>query len=539
MKTQNISYFILLLLTIGCANIKPPQGGPEDNTSATLNRSASTPDSLHLTNFSGNKLQLLFNEKIVVQNLNNELSITPYYDGEIKHNIKKAPKKQNILELTFDKPFKPNTTYTLNFGKSIRDLREGNITPNLNFAFSTGPYLDSLKISGSTINQFNGLPMPSQVFIYDLADSSRLNNGKPTYITSSNNSGKFIIEHIKSGNYYIYGLTDINNNLNYDISKESIAFNTNTITLDSVNTSNITLQLFRESLPTLNLQSIKPRNDHHLVTFNKPISEFTINNDSIIPVLSQYHKSIKLYSKYPSHSLHLELTASDSINNQIDTIFSLESISDPQFINQENFKLIESYIIDNQSYKDSILIQIKFNQPIQTLLESNILFITDIDTTQLKEMTNKTDHFNKNKTELNISIAHKRSDSLEIQFKENAVISILQNSSDPYTIQIPAIDPSNFGILGGSIITKLNDYQLYLLNSKNEIVKEIKQRNQFQISLLKPDTYSFLVTQDLNNNGHWDNGQLSNSIQPEPRIFLPTPYKLKANWEINNIELKF
>lgn len=532
-------YITCVILSLGCANIKPPQGGPEDNQSAVLDRTNSTPDSLHLINFTGNTIQLLFNEKIVVQNLKSELIVTPFYPAEIKHNIKKAPKKQSILELTFEEPLRQNTTYTLNFGKSIRDLREGNITENLTFAFSTGPYIDSIKVSGTTSNQWNGQPLSAQIFLFDLSDTARLNNGKPTYVTTSNSQGKFSIDHIKSSSYSIVGLTDINNNLYYDISKEYVGFDTTTLQLDSTDITNINLTLFKESVPTFKLQSIKPKDNHFLITFNKPLSTFQIDNDSISPILSPDKKTVQLFSKQPALTHLITLSTTDSITNKIDTTFSLESILDNEFYNRENKDLIKSYTIDNQIYKDSLSLEIQLNQPLETLLESNIFLISNNDTVQLTEIANKTIKIASNKSLIQLSINHKRNDSLQILFKPKAISSTLGNSSKQYTFDFLPIDPTNYGSLGGTISTDFKYYHLYLLNSKNEIITEIKNHQTFKISLLKPDTYSFLVTVDTNQNGHWDNGQLSKSIQPEPRIFLPSKFKLKANWEIDNIELKF
>ena len=47
-----------------------------------------------------------------------------------------------------------NTTYNFNFGQSIVDNNEGNPYPYFRYVFSTGGYVDSLKVSGTIGNAF-------------------------------------------------------------------------------------------------------------------------------------------------------------------------------------------------------------------------------------------------------------------------------------------------------------------------------------------------------------------------------------------------
>ena len=44
-----------------------------------------------------------------------------------------------------------NTTYSMNFGNAIRDVNEGNIMKDFTYVFSTGPYIDSLELTGNVV----------------------------------------------------------------------------------------------------------------------------------------------------------------------------------------------------------------------------------------------------------------------------------------------------------------------------------------------------------------------------------------------------
>ena len=52
------------------------------------------------------------------------------------------------VEIEIKNKLRENSTFTFNFGSSIVDYNEGNPLPFLNYTFSTGNYIDSLKISG-------------------------------------------------------------------------------------------------------------------------------------------------------------------------------------------------------------------------------------------------------------------------------------------------------------------------------------------------------------------------------------------------------
>ena len=62
----------------------------------------------------------------------------------------------------------------INFGNAIVDLTEGNAVKNFVYTFSTGPYLDSLEISGKVVLAENGgIDTTINVVLYkDLNDSA-------------------------------------------------------------------------------------------------------------------------------------------------------------------------------------------------------------------------------------------------------------------------------------------------------------------------------------------------------------------------------
>src|ERR1043166_1135 len=91
------------VLSVGCANIIPPDGGFKDSIPPVLFK-ASPADSS--SNFSEKKITLTFDEYITLQNANQELIMSPVpkQEPEIESKLK-------ILTIRLRDTLEPNTTY--------------------------------------------------------------------------------------------------------------------------------------------------------------------------------------------------------------------------------------------------------------------------------------------------------------------------------------------------------------------------------------------------------------------------------------------
>src|SRR5688572_2342398 len=139
---RTIAFAILVLLFFErCAQQVPPTGGKRDSIPPNLVESNPLNKTL---NFKGKKIELFFDEYVVVDNINQKLVITPESDNPYSY-------KQNGMSvlLTFKNPFKDSTTFTLNFGDAIKDFAEKNPVKNLKIVFSTGNTLDSGRVYGT------------------------------------------------------------------------------------------------------------------------------------------------------------------------------------------------------------------------------------------------------------------------------------------------------------------------------------------------------------------------------------------------------
>lgn len=210
-----------------CANIVSPQGGPRDSLPPVI--IGATP-ALFTTNFEGKRIYLAFNEFVQLKDQQKEFFVSP----PMKKNPTLSLKNRGI-QIDIADTLKENTTYALNFGTSIRDNNEGNILNGVRYVFSTGPQIDSLFVSGYTVDSSKGDSLGKTfIFFYDAAidsipqyDSTLLNN-RPLAIARAQTNGIFIAQNLKPIDYRIYAFEDTNGNMTYDPETDKVGF------LDSV-----------------------------------------------------------------------------------------------------------------------------------------------------------------------------------------------------------------------------------------------------------------------------------------------------------------
>ncbi|HEX7848073.1 MAG TPA: Ig-like domain-containing protein, partial [Chitinophagaceae bacterium] len=147
---KRIFPFFLIILAIskimvlpGCANIVPPQGGPRDSLPPVLVRSDPGDSS---RNFKGKTITLTFDEFIDVQNAQTEMLISP-----TPKNFPTVDYRLNTVTVKLKDSLETNTTYSFNFGNSIKDINESNVKKNFTYIFSTGNYIDSLELTGKVV----------------------------------------------------------------------------------------------------------------------------------------------------------------------------------------------------------------------------------------------------------------------------------------------------------------------------------------------------------------------------------------------------
>ena len=236
MKCKTFTSFLAFIVIVfiaasvggGCANPIAPSGGPKDTLPPVLTDATPQDSTLH---FNDKKIVLTFNEYVVLDNVHDNLIVSP------------LPKHEPIIEsklktitIRIKDTLEENTTYSYNFGKAIKDNNEGNIMKNYTYVFSTGKYLDSFSLAGHVQNAQTGKADSTLLVMLHLNnDDSALIKQKPRFITKLDGKGDFTFRNLPAGVFYLFALQDEGGQKKYLSKKQLFAFTDKPITIGSNN----------------------------------------------------------------------------------------------------------------------------------------------------------------------------------------------------------------------------------------------------------------------------------------------------------------
>ncbi len=212
-----LSLYLSVFLGGGCAQIGAPTGGVRDTLSPVLVKA--TPG-LKALNFTGNRITLTFDEYVELNEIQNNLLVSPLprTNPVINSSLK-------TISIKLRDSLLPNTTYSIQFGNAIRDINEGNIFPNFTYVFSTGPMIDSLMLAGKVLLAETGLPDSTiSVVLYKNTSDSAVQKLKPDYMTRLKGDGSFVFTSLPAASFNIYALKDGDGSKNYNSKSELFAF---------------------------------------------------------------------------------------------------------------------------------------------------------------------------------------------------------------------------------------------------------------------------------------------------------------------------
>ena len=540
MRAFIISLFMLITLA-NCANQTSPTGGPQDKKPPELIKSNPKNNEL---NFKNKSLELEFNEDIKLKDPTEEIIITPSVGKKSK-----ILAKANKVIITPETPWKENTTYSVSFRDAVQDLNEGNPIFNLRLAFSTGPEIDSLSLTGRVYEvSKEEVPDKITVALYQ-SDTFNIFNHQPTYFTRANKKGKFSINNLKEGDYYIYAFDDKSKNLKVDSKTERFGFLTRKIELTIEKQDSLIIPITKVDARPLKITSIRHTEKLSRIKFNKSIDTLKVKTDNY-PLLYQFgdtREEIIFYNPPKEDSIKFTLYATDSTTHTIDTTAYLRTTKTK--LPKETFKFsLEEPIYDIESQK--ITIKAKFNKPILAFTLDSLyiqLDTTNFQSIQEKEIT--IDTINHQLTietslkPLNKDPSTKTPDPIFIAGK-GSFISIDQDSSKSATnkIRIPKVEET--GSLSIDVKTEEKNYILQLYGKGAQPIRTVKNVTKYTFKNLAAQEYKIKVLIDMNNNGIWDVGNFEFRKEPEP-IYIyktkdgKTSTLVRANWEVGPLLITF
>lgn len=520
-----ILFITISTLILSCANMRSPEGGPIDKTPPKVLKMEPT----DLTrNFKENKIIITFDEYFKIQNEAKEFTISPEQE---RPPLLKVDKKK--LEIIFQDTLEKNTTYTLNFGNGIVDIHEGNILKNLTYAFSTGPILDSLTISGKVISSQTGKPVfDATVFILPLNKDTIFGKKRPSILTSTDSSGNYQLKNLKQDRYKIYALKETGGDKIYQQRTDEIGFLKEPIMLNK-NLDSINLEIFKENAQEFRILDKKLNLDGSIsMLFNQALNKPEVSilnnpkiNESKIVRFNKAGDSLKMWLK--------DLTF-DSI--QVSVLADKKALDTVQFSREKkdtySRTLTQIDNIENSTLNPYRPLIFQFNFPIENIDISKIKLTEDsIPKTNFK--------FEKDSTHvLNWKFIYpwKRKLNYVLTLDEGAITGIFGVKNKPIRklFRLGTADDYGSFIFKVEVPDTTQQYIIEILNDKKIVVSsEIITKNKtLTYSNYKVGNYTTRIIYDDNKNGKWDTGNVRLGTQPERIYNHPEERTVRANYVV-------
>ena len=518
-----VTFMVLALWQ--CAKRGSPSGGPKDITPPKLVRAE--PENFS-TNFKATKIRLYFDELIKLEDVQNQLVVSPPFKNPATISPMGGPSR--YIEVTIKDTLRENTTYTINFGQSIVDNNEGNPNSFLSYVFSTGDYLDSLTLSGAVKDAINRKADEFiSVMLYEIDSAytdSTIYKQPPLYITNTGDSLPFFeLRNLKAGKYALFGLKDVNKNNMFDQGQDKIGFIEDTITLptDSI----YGLNLFREQLNYKPSVPSLAANNKIIFGYQGDYRDMVIETLTTLPdsvgttILKERDKDTLNYWFTPTDLDSIIFTVRNDKVQVLDT-FTVKMRNLPM----DSLKLSASV---NGKFNFEDTFSILANTPIAAMDTSNIsLMVSDsipaTYTYELDTISNKID----------FDFETEPNQKYSFSLLPGAITDFfgIQNDSLAYNLSTSSFaDYGNLTmILSGNVTFPVI---VQLTNEKGEVQREIfaTEPQAFEFNNLNPGNYVARVIFDENGNGKLDTGNYLEKRQPEEISYYPGTIEIRANWE--------
>jgi hypothetical protein len=530
MLKNNFKYFTIFLLFVlmSCAKRGTITGGDKDTIAPVLK--VSFPKNFS-TDFKGNEIKLTFDEYIKLKNLNKQLIISPpmKYDPLILPTT-----ASKYLTIKIKDTLQPNTTYSFNFGQSISDNNEGNALNQFKYVFSTGKYIDSLKLGGFVKDAYaKEVESFVSIMLYEVNDDfkdSVVYKQTPRYVTNTLDSLKtFKLENLKAGKYLLVAMKDMNSNNKFNPKTDKIGFQKQFVTVP--NDSILELKLFKEIAVFKAIKPTQASNNRLIMGYEGEVKPNTIpkiivkNNTEILKTI------VTKLPKKDSLQIWFKPLKTDSLSL---------AVGKDKFESKFVVKL-------KKQKKDSLNIN-----PVQNgnlnfrerfTLESATPLVR-FDKTKIK-LTNKdsvsvayTTEYDDFNQKLFVDFKKEPNEKYRFSLMPGALTDFYDKVNDTLVYKLNTRAESDYGNLSLTLSNvKKFPILVELTNEKGEVMvsEYSEKKTQVDFNLVEPSNYTVRVIYDGNKNKIWDTGNYLEKRQPEEVVYLSKVVDVRANWEVTQV----
>ena len=558
-----------IVLFAACARQGVPAGGPKDTRPPAIDSLASTPN--FSTRFNQKRIELKFDEWIVLSDVGTQVVVSPPLATRPEVVL-----KGKTVVVNFDKTevFRPNTTYTVNFGSAVKDLHEGNEAKDLRFVFSTGDFIDSLFFGGALVDAFTGEPVENvSVMLYENFADSAVRKDRPYYFSRTNKVGQYEFKNLRAGTFRVIAIEEIDPpNLKWDGENERIAFRDSALLVNDSLIALINLKLFKNQ-PKPRLTG-KNTDRYGLVkigftTLLKTFETKTIAPPGLITWLEKTPDSLMLWYDLPTadtswtllfSSAEMRNQGADSLvqRSGFDTI-AVKKLSRSEFMKNHRIGFGDGVTqsVSSRGGRGKLPDAAPTIQPVKTIIQDasksaalpfnypiaafdTARWLLTLDSTRLTTFSVMPDSASPRR--LSLAFSWKQGKTYTLKLLPGGLTDLWgATNTDTLTRNFNVPTDKQLGTLSLTLekIQPGTRYILQLLNGVTLVEERAftadNNSKKLVFNRLQVAVYTARLLEDVNGNGRWDTGNFNARRQPE-RVFSKKLDALRANWEL---ELSF
>jgi len=513
---------------LSCAKRGSITGGLKDTLAPVLKYSS--PKNMS-TNFEGDEIILGFDEYVKLKNLNKQLIISP----PMKHEPLILPTTASkLITIKIKDTLQPNTTYSFNFGQSIADNNEGNAINQFKYIFSTGPYIDSLSISGQIKDAYEkNVDNFVSVMLYEVNDTfkdSIIYKQSPRYITNTLDSLRtFKLENLKAGKYLLVALKDKGGNNRYNPKDDKIGFLKHYITVP--NDTVFELELFKEVLPLKAFKPIQASGNRLYLPYegkqdfktSKPKIVLKHGDEVLETIVTAFPKKDSLqvwYKPLKADSLSMEVSR-DTYNKRFS--FKVKDIKKDTL----NIKAVQNGVIN---FRDRFTLEsatplVKFDKSKIRLVNKDSVAV---------DFTTEYDEFEQ---KLYVDFKKEPVDKYNVTFFPGALTDFYEKTNDTLAYKLTTKEHADYG----NLVLNLRNVKRFpiiveITNKKGDVVLASaysEGNTKITFDLLQPEAFTLRITYDDNKNKRYDAGSFLNKTYSEEVFYYQKEVDVRTNWDVD------
>ena len=552
MKKFNLLYplyfLISTLLLWNCASIKPPPGGPKDETPPTVIDVIPQNGATQLTT---KKITVKFSEYMDENSFKNNIKVYPRLSKPLEWKF-----KGDEIILTLPDSLDSEKTYIIYLNRNIKDEHGVSLAKTIQLAYSTGDKISDGKIDGKVYGsgqmsvhlwKING-SIPDSLFAY-----------QPDYITDVNEDGLYSFSYLAPGIYQVLAVEKSGTGI--PLNPVHIGYGLNwqsTLNLSENDTlSNINMRLWKEPQKLKLIRGEWSAFTWGKLFFNNELPE-SITVD--IQFKSEDERNIDLFQYYldPMDQKNLIVQVSDSLaqnslkvnivsltlNNELlldSTEIAIQIPQEPdtgylQILNPaRNFQISPNNLTGEE-------LDIIFSKPVQLSADSLLipkLFKNDsiLINTSIKQI-------NSMQLQLTPVLQWEENEKYQLNVNREGILS--ENGrglmDSILTINLQTTKSIGYGTVTGKISEpSASNLAVELFSSKNPSLSQtsiVNSESEFEFKTIPEGNYSLNFFKDSDNDMKYSFGNAYPITPCEWFYFYPDTFEVRANWETEIAPIK-